>query len=136
MINLHLTPNGCGIFGCGKDNDFPVRKDERYPEDDFYYQDNNRFNIDPYQTRRQQVKFQSDFKPSRPVSRPSYDERPYREDFDSYHRPSNQDHYRQRSFFHQCFGSFSLFFISKGFVILRYVKDLLGNTFIATTTNA
>ena len=98
LINLHLTPNGCGIFGCGKDNDdfFPVRKDERYPEDDFYYQDNsNRFNSDPYQTRRQQVKFQSDFKPSRPVSRPTYDERPYREDFDSYHRPSN----RQRLIF-------------------------------------
>ena len=100
LINLHLTPNGCGIFGCGKDSDFPVRKDERYPEDDFYYQDNNynRFKSDPYQTRRQQVKFQSDFKPSRPVSRPSYDERPYREDFDSYHRPTNQDHYRQSIF--------------------------------------
>ena len=131
MINLHLTPNGCGIFGCGKDSDFPVRKDERYPEDDFYYQDNNynRFKSDPYQTRRQQVKFQSDFKPSRPVSRPSYDERPYREDFDSYHRPTNQDHYRQKIFFTNV-SAISAFFICKGFVILRYVKTLLSSTFI------
>ena len=97
LINLHVTPNGCGLFGC-TNND--LRKDERYPEDSYNYYDDNEGNYNYYGDRRQQVKFQPDdaFQPSTRYQtgtvRPNRDnryyqnnlgssnQRPFREDYD------------------------------------------------------
>ena len=86
LINLHLTPNGCGIFGCDDHTKSGNRYPDAYPDNDYYY-DN----------RRQQVKFQdSGFRPSAPYRpqedyrRPYRPERPYRET----ERPYRQDQLR------------------------------------------
>ena len=52
LINLHVTPNGCGIFGCEND------KDNYYPDD--YYQYNeypNNFNTRRHQPSSQKNNF-------------------------------------------------------------------------------
>ena len=56
LLNLHVTPNGCGLFGCEED---PYRQTNQGYDNQYY--DNVQFS-----TRRQQVRFQDGFRPSKP----------------------------------------------------------------------
>ena len=73
LINLHVTPNGCGLFGCDSD------KQNAYPDDYYNYDD---FNTRRHQQQRPPSKKNNFFSSS---NKPKRHYQP-----DDFFKPSNQ----------------------------------------------
>ena len=86
LINLHVTPNGCGLFGC--DND----KDNTYPDEYYNYND---FNTRRHQQQRPPSKknnfFSSSNKPKRHYQPEDYFKPSHQYPDNSGHKSMSQD---------------------------------------------